>query len=207
LRRDARGDANGKTTVELNGVRLYTRRVGTMARPRGRPARRKPGATHDYCFPQYGPPRRRRGRVLLYYDQAGGGGRVTGPARRAVGWRGRQGFGLTSRPCRGPTGEARDRLTIARLFLGGDLRAMLYCDSSTLTGFARAGVVSSQHVTGQRGRGRISGASLRGPAGPAVDFARKPRRLMGVGLARTDLPKSTAAIAFRRLSSRRDFRG
>lgn len=58
-----------ETMVEVNGVRLYTRRVGD-----GPPVvvlHGGPGAHHDYLLPQYD--RLARGRTLLYYDQRGGG--------------------------------------------------------------------------------------------------------------------------------------
>ena len=68
--------------VELNGVRLFTRRVGG-----GSPVivlHGGPGAQHDYLLPQYD--LLARGRALLYYDQRGGG---RSPVDRAtpVGWR------------------------------------------------------------------------------------------------------------------------
>lgn len=68
--------------VELNGVRLYTRRVG--AGPPVVVLHGGPGAHHDYLLPQYD--RLARDRTLLYYDQRGGG---RSPVSRAtpVGWR------------------------------------------------------------------------------------------------------------------------
>src|SRR5881398_2795972 len=80
-----------QTTVELNGVRIYTRRVGD-----GPPVvvlHGGPGAHHDYLLPQYdrlagdgGSRGARGGRALLYYDQLGGG---RSPVTRdtPVGWR------------------------------------------------------------------------------------------------------------------------
>lgn len=71
-----------ETTVELNGVRLYTRRVGD-----GPPVivlHGGPGAHHDYLLPQYD--RLARGRTLLYYDQRGSG-RSPVPRDTPVGWR------------------------------------------------------------------------------------------------------------------------
>src|SRR2546430_3830773 len=67
-----------QTTVDLNGVRIYTRRVGD-----GPPSvvvlHGGPGAHHDYLLPQYD--RLAHGRTLLYYDQRGGG---RAPAPRAT---------------------------------------------------------------------------------------------------------------------------
>src|ERR1051326_6883341 len=71
-----------QTTVELNGVRIYTRRVGD-----GPPVvvlHGGPGAHHDYLLPQYD--RLALGRTLLYYDQRGGG-RAPVPRDTPVGWR------------------------------------------------------------------------------------------------------------------------
>src|SRR5689334_21544998 len=71
-----------ETTVDLNGVRIYTRRVGD-----GPPVvvlHGGPGAHHDYLLPQYD--RLALGRTLLYYDQRGGG-RSPVPRDTAVGWR------------------------------------------------------------------------------------------------------------------------
>jgi proline iminopeptidase len=68
--------------VDVNGVRLYTRRVGD-----GPPAvvlHGGPGAHHDYLLPQYD--RLGRGRELLYYDQRGGG-RSPVPRETPVGWK------------------------------------------------------------------------------------------------------------------------
>src|SRR4029077_15988378 len=71
-----------QTTVELNGVGIYTRRVGD-----GPPVvvlHGGPGAHHDYLLPQYDLLARRR--TLLYYDQRGGGRSPIGRDMPA-GWR------------------------------------------------------------------------------------------------------------------------
>src|SRR5438876_2129454 len=76
-------EATTETTVELNGVRLYTRRVG-----HGPPVvvlHGGPGAHHDYLLPQYDH-LAEGGRTLLYYDQRGGG-RSPVPRDVPVGWR------------------------------------------------------------------------------------------------------------------------
>src|SRR6266704_5383689 len=69
-------------TVELDGVRLFTRRAGD-----GPPVivlHGGPGAHHDYLLPQYD--LLARGRTLLYYDQRGGGQSPVG-RETPVGWR------------------------------------------------------------------------------------------------------------------------
>jgi proline iminopeptidase len=68
--------------VEVNGVRLFTRRVG--AGPLVVVLHGGPGAHHDYLLPQYD--LLAQGRSLLYYDQRGGG---QSPVSRdtPVGWR------------------------------------------------------------------------------------------------------------------------
>ncbi|HVH66291.1 MAG TPA: alpha/beta fold hydrolase, partial [Gemmatimonadales bacterium] len=75
-------DSPTEQTVELGGVRLYTRRIGD-----GPPVvvlHGGPGAHHDYLLPQYDLLARRR--ALLYYDQRGGG-RSPVPREVPVGWR------------------------------------------------------------------------------------------------------------------------
>src|SRR6266849_2348243 len=71
-----------ETTVELNGVRLYTRRVGDG--PAVVVLHGGPGAHHDYLLPQYD--RLAHRRTLLYYDQRGGG-RSPVTRETPVGWR------------------------------------------------------------------------------------------------------------------------
>ncbi len=68
--------------VHVNGVDLFTRRVGTG--PLVLVLHGGPGAHHDYLLPQYD--RLATGRELLYYDQRGGG---RSPVAREVpvGWR------------------------------------------------------------------------------------------------------------------------
>jgi len=68
--------------LEVNGVSLFTRRVG--AGPLVVVLHGGPGAHHDYLLPQYD--RLARGRELFYYDQRGGG-RSPVPRETPVGWR------------------------------------------------------------------------------------------------------------------------
>ena len=69
-------------TIEVNGVRLYTRQVG--AGPLVIVLHGGPGAHHDYLLPQYD--RLATARALFYYDQRGGGQSPV-PRDTAVGWR------------------------------------------------------------------------------------------------------------------------
>src|SRR2546425_5870000 len=73
--------AMSESLVDVDGVRLFTRRVGDG--PAVVVLHGGPGAHHDYLLPQYD--RLARGRALLYYDQRGGGRSPV--ARVAVGWR------------------------------------------------------------------------------------------------------------------------
>src|SRR3989442_1062056 len=101
-----------ETTVELNGVRLYTRRVG-----HGRPVvvlHGGPGAHHDYLLPQYDH-LAEGGRTLLYYDQRGGG-RSPVPRDIPVGWR--EHVVDLQALCRH---SGLDRLTVIGYSLGGML--------------------------------------------------------------------------------------
>src|SRR3989442_731120 len=70
-------EAITEATVDLNGVRLYTRRVG-----HGPPLvvlHGGPGAHHDYLLPQYDH-LAEGGRALLSYDQRAAGGAPGPPA-------------------------------------------------------------------------------------------------------------------------------
>jgi proline iminopeptidase len=68
--------------LTVNGVRLFTRRVG--AGPRVIVLHGGPGAHHDYLLPQYD--LLVRGRELFYYDQRGGGQSPV-PREAPLGWR------------------------------------------------------------------------------------------------------------------------
>jgi proline iminopeptidase len=70
------------SSFEVNGVRLFTRRVGTG--PLVVVLHGGPGAHHDYLLPQYDLLASHR--ALLYYDQRGGGQSPV-PRDTPVGWR------------------------------------------------------------------------------------------------------------------------
>lgn len=69
---------------EVNGVRLFTRRVGSG--PVVIVLHGGPGAHHDYLLPQYDLLAAGNDRALFYYDQRGGGQSAV-PRETPVGWR------------------------------------------------------------------------------------------------------------------------
>lgn len=69
-------------TIEVNGLSLFTRQVGTG--PLVIVLHGGPGAQHDYLLPQYD--LLAKGRSLFYYDQRGGGQSPV-PRETPVGWR------------------------------------------------------------------------------------------------------------------------
>ena len=134
-------EATTETTVELNGVRLYTRRVG-----HGPPVvvlHGGPGAHHDYLLPQYDH-LTEGGRALLYYDQRGGG-RSPVPRDIPVGWREHV---VDLEALRGHWGL--DHLTVIGYSWGG-LLALLYALEHP-DRIARLALVSSAPVTATGGR-------------------------------------------------------
>ena len=170
-----------ETTVELNGVRLYTRRVGE-----GPPVvvlHGGPGAHHDYLLPQYDH-LTEGGRTLLYYDQRGGG---RSPVAREVplGWREHVADLEALR-----SHWALDRLTLLGYSWGG-LLALLYAlehpDRS-----ARLALVSAAPVTAA-GRDEFERRFAARMAQPWI--ARSRAELTSSGLSRTD-PEKYRRIAF-----------
>ncbi len=168
------------TTVELNGVRLYTRRAGD-----GPPVvvlHGGPGAHHDYLLPQYD--RLARGRALLYYDQRGGG-RSPVPREVSVGWREhvsdlealRAHWGL-------------ERLVLLGYSWGG-LLAVLYALEHP-DRVARLALVSSAPVTAAW-RDEFERRFAARMAQPWI--ARGRAELAALGLARTD-PEKYRRLAF-----------
>src|SRR5256885_1705649 len=170
-----------ETTVELNGVRLYTRRVG-----HGPPVvvlHGGPGAHHDYLLPQYDH-LAEGGRTLLYYDQRGGG-RSPVPRDIPVGWREHV---VDLEALRGHWGL--DRLTVIGYSWGG-LLALLYALEHP-DRIARLALVSSAPVTAAW-RDEFERRFAARMAQPWI--ARSRADLTASGLSRTD-PEKYRRIAF-----------
>src|SRR6201988_564640 len=108
-------------TIEVNGVRLFTRQVGPEGgeTPLVVVLHGGPGAHHDYLLPQYDRLADGGGRALFYYDQRGGGQSAV-PRETPVGWREHVSDLEAIRP---PLG--RERLTLCGYSWGG-LLAILY---------------------------------------------------------------------------------
>src|SRR5881628_1145126 len=170
-----------ETTVELNGVRLYTRRVG-----HGPPVvvlHGGPGAHHDYLLPQYDH-LAEGGRALLYYDQRGGG-RSPVPRDVPVGWREHV---ADLEALRGYW--ELDRLTVVGYSWGG-LLALLYALEHP-DRIARLALVSSAPVTAAW-RDEFERRFSARMAEPWI--ARSRAELAASGLSRTD-PEKYRRIAF-----------
>src|SRR5438477_612250 len=174
-------EATTETTVELNGVRLYTRRVG-----HGPPVvvlHGGPGAHHDYLLPQYDH-LTEGGRALLYYDQRGGG-RSPVPREVPVGWREHV---ADLEALRGHW--ELDRLTVLGYSWGG-LLALLYALEHP-DRIARLALVSSAPVTAAW-RDEFERRFAARMAQPWI--ARSRADLVASGLSRTD-PEKYRRIAF-----------
>lgn len=169
-----------ETTVDVNGVRLYTRHVGD-----GPPVvvlHGGPGAHHDYLLPQYD--RLAEARALLYYDQRGGG---RSPVARdvPVGWQEHVADleGLRER-------WRLDRLTLLGYSWGG-LLAVLYALEHP-DRVARLALVSAAPVTA-RWRDEFERRFAARMADPWI--ARSRAELAAQGLAKTD-PERYRRMAF-----------
>ncbi|PYP03203.1 MAG: hypothetical protein DMD25_02530 [Gemmatimonadetes bacterium] len=174
-------EATTETTVELNGVRLYTRRVG-----HGPPVvvlHGGPGAHHDYLLPQYDH-LTEGGRALLYYDQRGGG-RSPVPRDVPVGWREHV---ADLEALRGHW--ELDRLTVIGYSWGG-LLALLYALEHP-DRIARLALVSSAPVTAAW-RDEFERRFAARMALPWI--ARSRADLAASGLAQTD-PEKYRRMAF-----------
>ena len=170
-----------ETTVALNGVRLYTQRVGE-----GPPVvvlHGGPGAHHDYLLPQYDH-LTEGGRALLYYDQRGGG---RSPVAREVpvGWREHVADLEALR-----LHWALDRLTLLGYSWGG-LLALLYALEHP-DRIERLALVSAAPVTAAW-RDEFERRFAARMAEPWI--ARSRAELTASGLARTD-PEKYRRIAF-----------
>ena len=170
-----------ETTVDLNGVRLYTRRAGE-----GPPVvvlHGGPGAHHDYLLPQYDH-LTEGGRALLYYDQRGGG---RSPVAREVpvGWREHVADLEAIR-----LHWALDRLTLLGYSWGG-LLALLYALEHP-DRIERLALVSAAPVTAAW-RDEFERRFAARMAEPWI--ARSRAELTASGLARTD-PEKYRRIAF-----------
>ncbi len=170
-----------ETTVDLNGVRLYTRRAGE-----GPPVvvlHGGPGAHHDYLLPQYDHLTEGR-RALLYYDQRGGG---RSPVAREVpvGWREHVADLEALR-----LHWALDRLTLLGYSWGG-LLALLYALEHP-DRIERLALVSAAPVTAAW-RDEFERRFAARMAEPWI--ARSRAELTASGLARTD-PQKYRRIAF-----------
>lgn len=171
-----------ETTVELNGVRLYTRRVGSEDGPPVVVLHGGPGAHHDYLLPQYDELGWRR--TLLYYDQRGGG---RSPVQRdvPVGWREHVADLEALR-----SHWSLDRLTLLGYSWGG-LLAVLYALEHP-SRVARLALVSSAPMTATW-RDEFERRFAARMAQPWI--ARSRADLMASGIARTD-PEKYRHIAF-----------
>ena len=170
-----------ETTVDLNGVRLYTRRAGE-----GPPVvvlHGGPGAHHDYLLPQYDH-LTEGGRALLYYDQRGGG---RSPVAREVpvGWREHVADLEALR-----LHWALDRLTLLGYSWGG-LLALLYALEHP-DRIERLALVSAAPVTAAW-RDEFERRFAARMAEPWL--ARSRAELTASGLARTD-PEKYRRMAF-----------
>ena len=168
------------TTVELDGIRLYTRRVGDG--PSVVVLHGGPGAHHDYLLPQYD--RLARGRSLFYYDQRGGG-RSPVPREVPVGWREHV---SDLEALRGHWGL--ERLVLLGYSWGG-LLAVLYALEHP-DRVARLALVSSAPATAAW-RDEFERRFAARMAQPWI--ARSRAELAALGLARTD-PEKYRRLAF-----------
>lgn len=121
--------------LEVNGVRLFTRRVG--AGPLVVVLHGGPGAHHDYLLPQYD--RLATGRELFYYDQRGGG-QSSVPRETPVGWRDQVADLEAIRVALG-----LDRLTLCGYSWGGLLAVLYYLEHPQQV--ARLALVSPASIT------------------------------------------------------------
>ena len=166
--------------MDVNGVRLYTRRVGD-----GPPVvvlHGGPGAHHDYLLPQYD--RLALGRSLLYYDQRGGG-KSAAPRETPLGW---QEHVADLDALRAHWGI--DRVTLLGYSWGGLLAVLYALEHSDRV--ARLALVSPAPTTGEW-RAEFERRFQARMAEPWI--ARERAELQASGLAARD-PETHRRLAF-----------
>lgn len=128
---------------EVNGVRLFTRRVGTGGAPLVVVLHGGPGAHHDYLLPQYDLLADRR--ELFYYDQRGGGQSAV-PRETPVGWREHV----------ADLDAIRERLELERI---------------TICGYSWGGLLALLYLLDQPER--VERLALVSPAAPTLEYRRQ----------------------------------
>jgi proline iminopeptidase len=128
---------------EVNGVRLFTRRVGTGGNPLVVVLHGGPGAHHDYLLPQYD--LLAEGRELFYYDQRGGGQSAVS-RETPVGWREHV----------ADLDAVRERLELERI---------------TICGYSWGGLLAVLYLLEQPER--VERLALVSPAAPTVAYRRQ----------------------------------
>ena len=153
--------------LELNGVRLFTRRVG--AGPLVVMLHGGPGAHHDYLLPQFD--RLASGRELFYYDQRGGG-RSPVDRETPVGWREHVAdLDAVRRHL------ALERVTLCAYSWGGLLAILYYLEHPGRV--ERLALVSPASITAS-GRERFEREFARRLAAPEIVRAREELRQSGL---------------------------
>ncbi|HEY6807906.1 MAG TPA: alpha/beta fold hydrolase [Gemmatimonadales bacterium] len=153
--------------IDVNGVRLFTRRVG--AGPLAIVLHGGPGASHDYLLPQYD--RLATHRELFYYDQRGGG-RSPVPRETPVGWREHVADLDALRAALG-----LERLTLCGYSWGGLLALLYFTEHPERV--ERLALVSPAAIT-HAWRAQFETEFARRMADPAVTAARDELRASGL---------------------------
>jgi len=152
--------------IDVNGVRLFTRRVGTG--PLVIILHGGPGASHDYLLPQYDLLATRR--ELFYYDQRGGG-RSPVPRETPVGWREQVADLDALRSALG-----LERITLCGYSWGGLLALLYFAEHPDRV--ERLALVSPAAIT-HEWRAQFETEFARRMAEPAVVAARESLRASG----------------------------
>ncbi len=153
---------------EINGVRLFTRRVGGRGGAAGGPLvvvlHGGPGAHHDYLLPQYD--RLAQARELFYYDQRGGG---QSPVSRdtPVGW----------------------REHVADL---DAIRAHLGLDRITVCGYSWGGLLAVLYLLEHPER--VERLALVSPASPTIEYRRQFEEEFARRMAEPEIQREREAL-------------